>query len=45
MVARAADAFAAVVIECDGLLALLDEALVEDVQHLQERGMWDVRAS
>ena len=34
---RAADAFAAVVVERDGLLALFDEPLVHHVQHLQER--------
>ena len=35
--AGAADAFAAVVVEGDRLLALADEALVDDVEHLQER--------
>ncbi len=31
-----ADALAAVVIEGDGLLALVRQALVEEVEHLQE---------
>jgi len=35
--AHAADALAAVVIERDGLLALVGELLVEDVEHLEER--------
>jgi hypothetical protein len=35
--ARAADALAAVVLELDRVLALLDELLVEDVEHLEER--------
>jgi hypothetical protein len=34
--ARAADALAAVVVEGDGILALGDEALVHDVEHLEE---------
>src|SRR5690606_17563626 len=34
--AHAADALAAVAVEGDRLLALLDELLVEDVEHLQE---------
>ncbi len=34
-----ADAFPAVVVEGDGLLALQHQALVEQVQHLQERGV------
>jgi hypothetical protein len=37
--AHAADAFAAVVIEGDGLLAAVDEVVVEDVEHLQEGGV------
>src|SRR5690606_21348926 len=37
--AHAADALAAVVVERDGLLALRDELLVEDVKHLQKRGV------
>jgi hypothetical protein len=36
-VARAADALAAVVLERHRLLALLDQVLVEDVEHLEER--------
>ena len=35
--ARPADAFAAVVVERDGRLVLGDEALVDHIQHLQER--------
>ena len=35
--AHAADAFAAVVVEGNGLLALGDEVLVENVEHFQER--------
>ena len=35
--ARAADALAAVVVEGDRLLALGDEALVDEVEHLEER--------
>ena len=35
--AHAADAFAAIVVEGDRLLALLDQALVDDVEHLEER--------
>ena len=35
--ARAADALAAVVVEDDRLLALVDEALVDEVEHLEER--------
>ena len=35
--AHAADAFAAVVIEGDRLLALVHELFVQDVEHLQER--------
>jgi hypothetical protein len=35
--AHAADALAAVVVEGDRLLALLDQALVEHVEHLEER--------
>ena len=34
---RAADALAAVVLEGDRLVALGDEALVDDVEHLEER--------
>ena len=34
--AHAADAFAAIVVEGDGIFALLDEALVEDVEHFEE---------
>ena len=37
MRARAADALAAVVLEGDGLLALVEEALVQEVEHLEER--------
>jgi hypothetical protein len=33
----AADAFAAVVVEHDRLLAVSDQPLVDDVEHLQER--------
>ena len=36
--AHAADAFAAVVVEGEGVLAGLDELLVEHVHHLEERG-------
>ena len=35
--AGAADALAAVVVEGDRVLALLDQALVDDVEHLEER--------
>src|SRR5262249_19825817 len=35
--AHPADAFAAVRVECDRILALLDEALVDDVEHLEKR--------
>ena len=35
--AGAADALAAVVVEGDRLLALVDEALVDEVEHLEER--------
>ena len=35
--AHAADAFAAIVIEGDGVLALRDEAFVEDIEHFEER--------
>ena len=35
--ARAADAFTAVAVEGDGLVALVDESLVEHVEHLEER--------
>jgi hypothetical protein len=35
--ARAADPLAAVVVERDRLLALLDQALVDDVEHLEKR--------
>src|SRR5258706_6155866 len=34
---RAADALAAIVLEGDGLLAVLYELLVQDVEHLEER--------
>jgi hypothetical protein len=34
--AAAADAFAAVVLEGDGFLALQDELLVDDIEHLEE---------
>jgi hypothetical protein len=34
--AHAADALAAIVVECYGLIAFEDEAFVEDVQHFQE---------
>ena len=37
--AHAADALAAVVVKGNRLLALLDELLVEDVHHLEERGV------
>ncbi len=37
--AHAADAFPAVVVEGDGLLALQGEPLVDNVQHLQEGGV------
>ena len=37
--AGAADALAAVVLEGDRLFALLDQLLVDDVQHLQERSV------
>ena len=39
--AHAADAFAAVVIEGDRLFALVDERLVEHVEHLEERHVGD----
>jgi hypothetical protein len=43
--AHAADAFAAVVIECDGFLAFGNEALVHDVHHFEKGGMIrDVRS-
>jgi hypothetical protein len=35
--ARAADALAAVVVERDRLVAVQDQALVDDVEHLEER--------
>ena len=35
--ARAADAFAAIVLEVDRLLAALGQLFVDDVEHLQER--------
>jgi len=34
--AHAADAFAAIVVEGDGVLALVDEGFVEDVEHFEE---------
>jgi len=37
--AHAADALAAVVVEGHGLLALVDEVVVQDVEHLEERGV------
>ena len=37
--AGAADALAAVVVEGDGLHALADELVIENVQHLQEGGI------
>ena len=37
--AHAADTLAAVVVKVDGLLALLDELLIEDIEHLEERGV------
>ena len=37
--AHAADTLAAVVVKHDGLLALFDEALVEDIEGLKERGV------
>src|SRR5690606_27097466 len=37
--AHAADALAAIVIERDRLFAALDELLVEDVEHLEERSV------
>ena len=37
--AHAADAFAAVVVEDYGFLAAIDEHLVQDVKHLEERGV------
>jgi hypothetical protein len=40
-VARAADALAAVLVERDGLLALQDQLLVEDVDELEERHVLD----
>jgi hypothetical protein len=35
--AHAADAFAAIVVESDGILTVLDEAFVDDVKHFEER--------
>jgi hypothetical protein len=35
--AHAADAFAAIVIESDGILALLDQPLIQHVQHFEKR--------
>ena len=35
--AHAADAFAAIVIERDGIVALLDEPLIQHVQHFEKR--------
>ena len=44
--ARAADALAAVAVEHDGLAALVDQPLVDDVEHLEERHVLvDVEAS
>src|SRR5581483_5830426 len=37
--ARAADSLAAVVLEMDRLLSFFDELFIEDVEHLQERGV------
>jgi hypothetical protein len=37
--ARTADSLTAIVLECDGLLALQREAVVDDVEHLEERGV------
>ena len=37
--AGAADALAAVVVEVDRLLALVDEAFVDDVEHFEEGGL------
>ena len=37
--AHAADPFAAVVVECHGLLALVDQVVIQDVEHLEERGV------
>ena len=37
--AHAADTLAAVVVEGHGLLALVDEVVVQDVEHLEERGV------
>jgi hypothetical protein len=37
--ASAADAFPAIVVKCDGLDILLNEALVDDVEHLKERSI------
>jgi hypothetical protein len=35
--ASAADSFAAIVIECDGFFAALDQAFVDNVEHLEKR--------
>ena len=37
--AHAADTFAAVVVECHRLLARMDEVVVQDIQHFEERGV------
>ncbi len=43
--AHAADAFAAIVVESDGIFALGDQALVDNIEHFEERHVFvDVRA-
>ena len=37
--AHAADAFAAVMVEHDGFFVVLDQLVVEDIQHFQKRGV------
>jgi hypothetical protein len=37
--AHAADTLAAVVVEGHGLLALVDEVVVQNIEHLEERGV------
>ena len=37
--AHTADTLAAVMVEHEGLLAFVDEFLVQDVEHLEERGI------
>jgi len=37
--AHTADTFAAVVVERHGLLALVDQVVVQNIQHLEKRGV------